>query len=132
MGVLARPNENSLANTAILSFAGGGSPYVYCDTETYNILARVIFQGTNVSGAPTALKVVSATDNSSGIYGTKITREDTGAVIAEITGQTNTSFQVKDLGAISNLPTDEVVFEIQAKVNKKPYEVQISSLMMVF
>jgi hypothetical protein len=103
--------------TIEVSFTGGaGLPYVDRAGESYAVMAYLHFSGTNTLGTPTSMRVLSSCSNANKDYDIRIVRADTGAVIAELTGQNNIVIESKDMGALSNLPTDDAVLEIQGKV----------------
>jgi hypothetical protein len=102
-------------NGILVAFTDGIYPYISYVGDEYAVMAHLIFEGTDALGVPSSIKIVSATTNASKAYDVRIVRADTGDVIAEITGQTNTVFETKDMGALSNLPTGETIFEVQGK-----------------
>jgi len=103
--------------TIELAFTGGGGlPYVDRYGDSYAVMAYLHFSGTDTLGTPTVMTVLSSTSNASKDYDVRIVRSDTGAVIAELSGQNNTVIEPKDMGTLSNFPTGETVLEIQGKV----------------
>lgn len=81
-------------------------------SATYETLGLFGYDGSDELGVPTAIKaLVNITGATSGSI--RIFDETNSLVIAELTGFTETDPTIKDLGAISNVPTSPAVWSIQ-------------------
>ncbi len=97
-------------NRTKLSYKGNTTSLTYEDTATF------IFQGSDIEGDIRAISVLFrqvGTTSTSSIRVRDVTNNQT---ICELTGIGSEGKIRKDLGAISNVPTDEAVFELQCKV----------------
>ena len=83
--------------------------------NNYVIVGRFAFRGTTILGTPTNIKavVVMSGANPGDI---KIFDVTNSLQIVEKTGISNTTVAIIDLGALSNLPTGEAMFELQLRV----------------
>jgi hypothetical protein len=102
-------------NGILVAFTDGIYPYISYVGDSYAVMAYLLFEGTDVLGVPSSIKILSLTSNASKAYDVRVVRADTGDVIAEITGQTNTVMESKDLGTLSNLPAGETILEVQGR-----------------
>ena len=100
----------------IIAFGGTSETSSYWSTnnDTYTTAARFIFRGTTAVGSPTRMKaVVQAT--TSGSTQLRLYDATNAQTIGEITGITSTSdINIETDSSLTNLPTGEAVFEIQA------------------
>lgn len=85
------------------------------NSTSYSTHGKIIFPGTTKMGTPTGI-FVNAYSNASS-YDIRIRDVTNGNTIAELTGQTNTSYAMKDLGTLSNLPAGRAVFEVQLLIS---------------
>lgn len=97
-----------------LTLAGSGNGSAIVSSATYTVRSRFVFPGTNEVGVPSAIKAICWRDNSNQ-YDIKIHDVTNGNDICELTGQTNTSPELKNLGTLSNLPKNEAIFELQLR-----------------
>lgn len=81
---------------------GGGATYIVC---------RAYFPGSTKVGIPTKIYVGSYI--SSGSYTITIHDMTNDAQIAEVTGQSNTSMALIDMGTLSNIPEGQAIFQIR-------------------
>ncbi len=95
-----------------ISWAAGTSNGVDTTNGAYTVVATFIFAGTTSIGSPTSIKAICETDatTSADIRIQDVTNVQT---IAELTGWTDASPAIKDLGTISNLPSGEAIWEVQ-------------------
>jgi len=107
---------SSVTKHTIISFAVDANPYIGRKnlTSTYEFIAPFPFPGTTNFGTPTKIKIISKGDSIEEID-IKIEDSTHSLTIVEKTGLIHTVFTITDLGTLSNLPTDEAIFEIQAK-----------------
>ncbi len=113
-GTTEYTDKNSMrtktGNRTKLSYKGNTVSLTYEDTATF------IFQGSDVEGGIRAISVLFrqvGTASTSSIRVRDVTNSQT---ICEMSGLGAEGKIRKDLGAISNVPTDEAVFELQCKV----------------
>ena len=93
--------------------------------------SEYIFPGSDTVGVPTSINVV-AWDTGSSLWSCRVWDATNLAVVAEITGQTNTSGVITNLGSINNVSATECIWEIQllSSVDKKA--VRMSALQIIF
>jgi len=110
-----------------LSWAIQDFPYLEADSSSFIVKARFQFDGTDETPAPTTIECVAAMESGEGQV--RVFDLTNGNVIATSALFSNTVIQVVDLGAITNLPTAEAVFEMQAAHNpSNPGKVRFSSV----
>jgi len=110
------------------SVAGGGAvienvttatqnnPYWESTSGTYEAIGSFRYGGTIAQGALTFLKAILSSNSGGDTGSVKIFDVTNSLTIAEGTGLVlTTAPAIHDLGAISNLPTADAVFEIQIK-----------------
>jgi hypothetical protein len=119
------------SNEIIVTFTDSTRPYVKRTNNSYDVMAYVIFNGTQNQGSPVCIQALSWSKSSSKDYSIKIIRQDTGDTVCEVTGQTNDQIQIVDFGVISNLPTVPTIFEVHGKCQKGG-ECRIASLSIKF
>jgi len=133
MSGIVEPILAGSSSFIILPFTGSGAGafFINASSGTYQTVAKFLYAGTDITGIPTKIKVLSRTSNGSGNYSVKIFDVTNSMDIAEITAQTNDVFATVDLGTLSNLPAAEAEFEIQM-LRGSPGEAQLSSLTIEF
>jgi hypothetical protein len=131
---IASPDDEITSSSPRVDVAFGGDkkPYVRRKGSTYGVLAYVIFEGTTVNGTPSKIKVSTLTEKTNKSYDLRISNADTGDIIAEKTGLSNTAYTIVDLGDLSNLPSTETIFEIQSKSSDNTTHVRLSNLLIQF
>jgi len=85
--------------------------------NSYGAVSTFEFKGSNIVGVPSKIKVLESASSAVSTHDIRIYDITNAQVIAEITGLTNMSFQLTDLGAISNIPTGPAIWELQAQRN---------------
>jgi hypothetical protein len=118
-------------NEIIVSLTDYSRPFVKRTSTSYGTVAYMLFNGTIGDGVPQSIKVLAWSKNSSKTFDIRIVRRDTGDVIGEITGNSNSDIQSLDLGTLSNLPTNPTILEIQSKVQTGG-EARIASISIKF
>lgn len=99
-------------------------------STTYVAVAKFYFAGTNKLGTPANIKAIvfqGAVSSQVRIYDLTNSLQ-----IAESAAFTETTPVVKDLGAISNLPTAEAIFEIQLKKTSGGGSTSCSAVSVLF
>jgi hypothetical protein len=111
-------------NTTVISAddAIGGSMQqisIAKDTKnnTYTTLGKMIFDGTDNGASIFQIKVIAYMQNGADSYDIRVIDGQTSLTIAEKIALTNTTDEVIDLGAITNLPTSSGMFYFQIKKN---------------
>jgi len=121
-----------LVNIAIV---GTDAPYAKTDNDIYTKVANLVFPGSDKVGSPEAMKVTPWMDSGPTGYDVRVFDVTNSNTICEKIGNTNIeSDSIIDLGAMSNVPTEEACFEIQLRRNDGSYGnyIYISSLMILF
>lgn len=97
-------------------FTRNNRSYLTYTKTSYTVVCRFIFCGTDRTGPSVGAKMLTKLDSGTD-YDIRIVRSDTGDVICEMTGNTNTEWAIVGTQSMSNLPTDSVPFELQIKGN---------------
>jgi len=108
-GELADPQKQKLQNF-------GGDPLATQQTS-YTTFYHFLFRGTTEMGTPTNIKVLLAELNSPTSVSVRIRDLTNGNTIAEQTGLTPSTYpsiDIQDMGALSNLPSGEAIFIVEA------------------
>lgn len=124
-------DELNAAKGIIITLCGNAYNYIFTNNLFYTIFNKFCFCGTAVAGSPTNIKIIAHIEKAEDLCSVRIYDVTNSKVICEKTGINNTASQVIDLGTLSNLPTAEAVFEIQAKSTDGD-EIRISSLAVEF
>ena len=95
-------------------------------SSDYKLVYPILFPGTNTM-IPTTIKLL-ANNSKTSPYSIKIFDSTNRNDIAEVTGLTNDALAIIDLGAISNLSTDEAIWELQAKIDTNGSRIFIAGL----
>ena len=101
--------------------------------STYFTAHTFPFQGTDALGAPKAIKAIAGwIDNTT--QSVRVYDVTNNQVICERTDITNEYPSIEDLGALSNLPSDLSIFEVQLKrpSGGPAKETAVASLYMEF
>jgi len=109
---------DSLQNPLIsLSFsnASGGTDYSEISSTSYAVVASFIFQGTTVH-LPTFFKAIVSASGASSNNDVRLFDYTNGLEIAAI-NYTNQAKIVVTSGALSNLPVNPAIFEVQVRKN---------------
>lgn len=88
------------------------NPYYDSAAGSYTLMRDTVFRGTSAMGTPTSMKVTAWAD-SGGTCAVRVYDVTNSKVICSNESITNTVKTAIDLGALSNLPTGEAVWEIQ-------------------
>jgi len=98
---------------------GGALPVSFTSLETisgtYLEVGTFIWPGSDKVGTPTMLEVVGAVSNVSASADIRIYDVDNGNTIAEVLGSSALYPTIVDLGTISNVTTDEALWQIQVR-----------------
>jgi hypothetical protein len=105
----------SAANVIALPFTTEKNPYIVAENDNYTKMAEFPYQGSNVTGAPSAIKIIASKSSNATDFSIRIDNGDNGDVICEVTGQTNDQMAIINMGTISNVPTTEAILEIYGK-----------------
>ena len=122
--------SNGIARADYYAFTGVFSPYVQITSAAYVTSARFIFRGSSVVGTPTAIRVTHHQSVGGSSHSIRIINAGS-TTIAEATGFTNTTSQIDSLGTISNVPTGETIWEVQA-LRTTTGEARLSSLLIIY
>jgi len=94
------------------SFTGENGDGAETKSATYETVAAFIFEGSAALAAITSIKAIASADGSTSAD-IRIFDATNSLVIADLTGFTNATPEIIDLGSISNVPTGEALFELQ-------------------
>jgi hypothetical protein len=111
---------------------GGVKPYVEVQSRYYTVAAKFIYNGVNLLGIPSSMKVSYEVQRSSKPGSIRIYDVTNGNTVVTKTGLTSTSETVVDLGTLSNLPPGPATFELQMKTRSNSKWIRASSLSMEF
>ena len=103
--------------------------FIESSSGAYETIARMIFPGTNSLAVPNDAKVVLSRTNS-GPVSVQLYDVTNGNIIAEgngLTPGTDPLFSIENLGAISNLPAAQAIFEIKIKIDAPGNKVRIAA-----
>ena len=114
-------------------FGTGDKPYLKAKNDAYTAIGAFIFRGTDILGTPSNIKILARLKEVATIdMDVRIYDATNANVICEVTGITDLITTLYDLGVISNLPTGEANFEIQAKVGLNNKEGWVISMGVQF
>jgi len=82
---------------------------------TWTKHGSIIFPGTTKMGTPTKIYGNAYKESNPTSYNLRIQDITNGQTIASVTGLTNTTEAIQDLGALSNLPTGQARWELQVQ-----------------
>lgn len=101
-------------NTNNTTYTRIGQPFAYPGTDKMRLIIEIVAIVYDATAATTYdLRLYDATN---------------GLVIAEVTGQHNTSEAMVNLGTIANLPAGGAIFEVQARVSATTNTVYVQSI----
>jgi len=133
VGAYTQAEVNTLVNGAKcieVTMSGNANNYLFAKSATYAVITRFIFKGTTKLGSPTNIKVIAHVKTAAKT-GDVIIYDSTNAnAICEVTGISSLVPTIIDLGTLSNLPSGEATFEVQAKSPEE--EVYVSGLIIEF
>lgn len=113
--------DDNAGGSSVLNFQFGSDnkSYLKGKDATYEMLSQFFFEGTTAFGTPTTAKIRFT--NKGGITSSVRIYDVTNAqVIAEQTGldpAVEEVFETVNMGALSNLPAAEAIFEVQLRVS---------------
>jgi hypothetical protein len=91
-------------------------------------MSEFVFRGTTVLGSPTAIKAIAWRLSGSGTFSMRVYDLTNALEICEVTGLSSAVATIQDFGSLSNLPTGEAMWEVQAKVSSGGNRMAISGL----
>ena len=114
-----------------VSLTDQSRPYIRRTSSSYGTIAYFPFGGSDYLGIPAAVRVLAHGKNSGKNFDIRIVQSDTGDVIAELAGSSNSDVALLDLGTLSNISTGPAIWEIQSKVESGG-EVRLSAVSIKF
>jgi len=114
-----RASQEYIDAKAIQIAGSSGSHLTYKGTTnslTYEDTGTLSFAGSDIAGAILAVEIIFKQAGSASTSSVRLYDVTNSLVICELEGLTEEGKIVKDLGAISNVPTGAAIFELQAKV----------------
>ena len=78
-------------------------------------MSNLVFRGTNFMGTPTTIKVVAYSEDTNEPCDIRIIDVDNGGLVVAEVSVTAAVFSRVDMGVLTNLSSDETLWEIQAK-----------------
>lgn len=98
----------------VLSFQSSSRPYISSNSSSYRIISYFEYDGSDNVFTPVKIQAVLARSNAGSTAKCRIYDSTNAQVIAEVTGLVlSTTFQIYDLGVVSNVPTGPAVWEFQ-------------------
>jgi len=94
------------------SYTGENGDGAETKSATYETVAAFIFEGSTALAAITSIKAIASADGSTSAD-IRVFDATNSLVIAELTGFTNATPEIINLGSISNVPAGEALFELQ-------------------
>jgi hypothetical protein len=85
------------------------------NTSNYTTVAKFKYSGSDNIGTIDYINIISYMDSTVTSYSARLFDTINGLVLAEKTEITNTTETIIDLGTITNVPTDQSIFELQFK-----------------
>lgn len=121
-----RPQVNTIA--------GGSNTSAQCSSKstTYTAMRRFSFRGTTNTGAPTTIKAVCYISESSYTGRIRIQDVTNSLTICESAPFNNTINQIINLGTISDLSSDESIWEVQIKSSSSSSTTNMNSVNIYF
>lgn len=112
----------------------GSNTLSYCNTTStsYTTIRRFNFRGTNNTGSPSSIRAVGYVNNASNNAQIRIQDITNSKTICQSATFKNTTSAIIDLGAISNLPENEAIFDIQIKTSSSSYSTYLHSVNIYF
>jgi len=134
VGAYTQAETNTLVDKAKcieITLSGNANNYLFSKSASYTVLTRFIFKGTTILGNPTNIKMIVHVKTALKPGDVRIYDLTNANVICEVTGISSLIPIVVDLGTLSNLPSGEVMFEVQVKCPLAD-EVYVSGLIIEF
>jgi len=134
VGAYTQAEVNTLVNGAKcieITLSGNANNYLLAKNTTYTVLTSLIFKGTTILGSPTKIKAIIHVKTAAKPGDVRIYDLTNANAICEVTGISSLVPIVVDLGTLSNLPSGEAMFEVQAK-DPLADEVYVSGLIIEF
>lgn len=125
------PSQIGAVSGIVQIFGGSTKPYVECNKTIYTIKGRVLFGGTNQMGIPKKIKIISYINLINNKGNIRLYDLTNAKVIAEVTDINSTVPIPIDMGTLSNLPTEEAIFEIQM-LNQTAKKTYLNSIVVHF
>ena len=114
--------------TVDFAFSGNLGPYFQVNVTSYQIAKRFIFRGTTEMGVPTNIKAIAWRASGGGSVSIRIYDVTNVLVICEATGIADAVATIQDMGALSNLPVGEAIWEYQMTVSAGGTRARTSAL----
>ena len=122
--------SNGITRIDSYAFTGNVNPFVQTSSASFVTVARLIFNGSSVVGTPTAIRVTHHQSVGGSTHSIRIINSGS-TTIASATGFSNTTPQIDSLGTISNVPTGETIWEVQA-LRTTTGAARLSSLVIIY
>ncbi|MHA1754540.1 MAG: hypothetical protein ACTSYR_03375, partial [Candidatus Odinarchaeia archaeon] len=117
-------------NNTTISFGDHTGAFLLSDKSVYEVRANIIYRGSNNIGIINKIKAIAWVKQSEKPGDILIYDVTNGNIIVEKNGINGEVSEIIDLGTLSNIPTEEAVFEIQLR--NIPGEMYFASLMLEF
>ena len=114
--------------TVDFNFISNLGPFFNTALTSYQTVGQFIFRGTTEMGTPTNIKAIAWRASGAGSGSIRIYDSTNALVICEATGITDAAETIRDLGALSNLPASEAIWEYQIKVSAGGTKARTSAL----
>lgn len=134
VGAYTQAEVNTLVNKAKcieITLSGNANNYLFTKGAIYAVLTSFVFKGTTLLGSPTNIKAIVHVKTALKPGDVRVYDLTNANTICEATGISSLVPIIVDLGTLSNLPSGEVMFEVQAKCPLAD-EVYVSGLIIEF
>lgn len=134
VGTYTQSEVDTLVNNAKcieITLSGNANNYLFAKSATYAVLTRFAFKGITALGSPTNIKAIIHVKTAAKPGDVRIYDLTNANAICEVTGISSLTPTLVDLGTLSNLPSGEAMFEVQAK-DPLGDEIYISGLIIEF
>lgn len=102
--------------TVDFPFRGATGPFVESSSQTYEVLYRWEFAGSDRFGVPIGISSIVWRESGANAVDVRVYDLNNALTIAEKTGIVSGSIATVDLGAVSNVPASKSIWEYQMKV----------------
>jgi len=112
-GIISSHDSNEIKGKYIFYIITPKKDSIKTSSYTNTVLFK--YDGSNNVGTINYIEIIAYMDSGITSYSARVYDKTNNQVIAEATGLTNTVEAINDLGTISNVPTDQAIFELQMK-----------------
>lgn len=112
----------------VLAFADNVRPAIGTTSLTYYPAAQFVHPGRGGTGTPTVIEAAAYESNGAYTYSLQIYDVTNALAIAEVTGLTNTTVGIVNLGVVSNVSNSSAIWQVNIKTSNALGTAYISSI----